>query len=91
MSVFRTFQAVASTQALDTCNFDQIEKPGTYVENRWGTLFRMPLEALPKRKHARRNAVTREPWPVTRLTSDPDVPVSTARGLAEKLGVWVSF
>ena len=30
-----------------TCNFDQIREPGTYVENRWGTLFRMPEDGLP--------------------------------------------
>jgi hypothetical protein len=51
----------------------------------------MPSDALPKRRRSNRKRVVREPWPVTRLTEDPNVPVVAARRIAAELGVWTSF
>jgi hypothetical protein len=91
MDIRTVLKAFQPARSLETCNFDQIEAPGTYVENRWGTLFRMPSDALPKRRRSNRKRVVREPWPVTRLTEDPNVPVVAARRIAAELGVWTSF
>ena len=75
-----------------TCNFDQIDSPGTYVENRFGTVFRMPEDALPTaRKRKRRNGIVcHEMWTVTRLSDDPYIPMSKARRLATSLGLLIS-
>ena len=91
MNALRKLESVASIRVLDTCNFDQIHSAGTYVENRWGTLFRMPADALPQEKNPRHRRVVRETWPVTRLTDDPYVPVAKARRLARDLGLWTRF
>jgi hypothetical protein len=84
----RTF---AVARSLRTCDIDQIDTPGTYVENRWGTIFRMPKEALPSERHGRSKRLSRESWPVTRLTKNPDIPLDTARKLATHLGLRINF
>lgn len=80
-----------NAQSLYTCNFDQIETPGTYVERRWGTLFRMPAEALPRAKDHSAKTVAREPWFVTRLSRDPALPVTKARRIAIDCDLPVGF
>ena len=91
MRILRKSETVETTRVLDTCNFDQIRAPGTYVENRWGTLFRMPKEALPTKSYRSSKRVAREWWPVTRLSDDPDVPVAKARRIGAALGLQISF
>jgi hypothetical protein len=91
MRILRKSETVETTRVVDTCNFDHIRTPGTYVENRWGTLFRMPKEALPTKNHRSSKRVAREWWPVTRLSDDPYVPVAKARRIGAELGLQISF
>jgi hypothetical protein len=72
-------------------NFDEITEAGTYIETRWGTLFRMPAGIFPlKRRHAA-ECVKRDRWPVIRLSPDPRISLAAAHKLAAALGVWVTF
>jgi hypothetical protein len=81
----------ASARSLRTCNFDQVDVPGTYIERRWGTLFRLPKDVLPSDRDRSSKRVAREWWPVTRLTRNPNIPLSTARKLAMHLGLRFNF
>lgn len=91
MNAFTSFGDFASIRSLRTCNFDQITLPGAYVENRWGTLFRVPEGVLPSVKHPSSKRVAGENWLVTRLTYNPFVPLALARRIAAQLGLPVSF
>ena len=92
MGAARKLATFAPQSSLSTCNFDQIDSPGTYVENRFGTIFRMPEDALPaaRRRKRRNGIVCHELWTVTRLSDDPFIPMSKARRLATALGLIVS-
>jgi hypothetical protein len=70
------------------CNFDEISEPGTYLETRWGTLFRMPSRV--RRRHVAER-VEREQWPVIRVSRDPWISLATACKLAAALGIWMKF
>jgi len=74
-----------------TCNFDQIREPGTYVENRWGTLFRMPEDGVPANRPVAAKRASRECWSVTRVSRNPRIPLELARKIARNLGVATSF
>jgi hypothetical protein len=91
MSAVRKPENVQSMHTLYTCNFDQIETPGTYIENRSGTLLRIPEDALAPGRSPRIQVVANEPWTVTRLTDDPYVPLTKARMLAADLDLPVNF
>jgi hypothetical protein len=89
MYALTQLEAVQEARIRNTCNFDQIVEPGTYVEVRWGVLFRMPADALPPKRRFGSRRVHREQWPVTQLSRDPDLPVGKARSLAAELGLEV--
>jgi len=84
-------QTTAPTRNRVTCNFDQIREPGAYVENRWGTLFRMPEDGLPATQHVTVRRAVRERWPVTRISRNPRISLELARRLAANLGVATRF
>lgn len=92
MGAVKNLAILAQKTFKRTCNFDQIDAPGTYVENRFGTIFRMPADALPapRRRKRRHGIVCHELWTVTRLSDDPFIPMSQARRLATALGLLVS-
>jgi hypothetical protein len=91
MKVLKRIQRIASALSVRTCNFDEIEAPGTFMEHRWGTLFRVPKEALASGKDPSPKCMARELWLVTRLTNTPDTPVEKARWIAGNLGLRFSF
>jgi hypothetical protein len=91
MSAVKKFENVSPTRSLHTCNFDQIETPGTYVECRTGTLLRVPDDALAPGRSPRIEIVAHEPWMVTRLSDDPYVPLTKARMIAADLDLPVNF
>ena len=91
MKILRRIERVASALSVRTCNIDEIEAPGTFLEHRWGTLFRMPKEALASGKHPSSPRMARELWLVTRLTNCSDTPVEKARWIAGNLGLKFSF
>jgi len=86
-----TSESAAPTRNRVTCNFDQIDEPGAYVENRWGTLFRMPEDGFPANRPVTARRAVREQWPVTRVSRNPRIPLELARRLAANLGVTTSF
>jgi hypothetical protein len=91
MSTLRKLEHGSPTRSLHTCNFDQIETPGTYVECRTGTLLRVPEDALAPGRSPRIEIVAHEPWTVTRLAEDPYVPLTKARMIAADLDLPVNF
>jgi len=91
MSAVKKFENVSPTRSLHTCNFDQIETPGTYVECRTGTLLRLPDDALAPGRSPRIEIMSHEPWTVTRLSDDPYMPVTKARMIAADLDLPVNF
>jgi len=72
-------------------NFDEIHEAGTYIETRWGTLFRMPAGIFPVKHRHTAERVKRERWPVIRLSRDPRISLAAAHKLATAVGVWVTF
>jgi hypothetical protein len=91
MNTAKKFEIALPTQTFPTCNFDQIESPGTYVECRTGTLIRLPEDALAQGRNPRVEIVTHEPWTVTRLSDDPYLPLTKARMIAADLDLPVNF
>lgn len=91
MSNVRKSETPQQTHSVYTCNFDQIETPGTYIENRTGTLLRVPEDALAPGRSPRIQVVAHEPWTVTRLTDDPFVPLTKARMIAADMDLPVNF
>lgn len=91
MSAVKKLENVLHKQALHTCNFDQIETPGTYVECRTGTLMRVPDDALAPGRSPRIEIVADEPWTVTRLSDDPYLALTKARMIAADLDLPVNF
>ena len=91
MSTVKKFENTLPTRSLHTCNFDQIENPGTYVQCRSGTLLRVPEDALAPGRSPRIEILTTEPWMVTRLSDDPYVPLTKARMIAADLDLPVNF
>jgi hypothetical protein len=91
MSAVKKFEHASSTRSLHTCNFDQIETPGTYVECRTGTLLRVPEDGLAPGRSPRIEIVAQETWTVARISDDPYVPLTKARMIAADLDLPVNF
>ena len=71
--------------------FDTIRDPGTYVCNWNGYLLRVPSGALSPGPGRVINLIGVEPLLVTRISADPELPVSHARQLASDLGLRIRF
>lgn len=70
--------------------FDLLRAPGSYVCNWNGFLLRVPPGSLgPGGREI--NIVGREPLFVTKISDDPNLPVTRARELASRLSLRVSF
>ena len=91
MTTVKKFENVSPSRSLHTCNFDQIETPGTYVDTRTGTLLRVPEDALAPGRSPRIEIVAHEPWTVTRVSEDPYIPLTKARMIAADLDLPVNF
>jgi len=74
-----------------TCQFDQIESPGIYIENKTGTLFRIPDDALAPGRSPVIEVLNEEPWVVTKISDDPYMPLTKARMVAADLDLPVNF
>ena len=73
------------------CSFNQIESPGCYVSTETGRLLRVPADALAKGQSPKIETVGSTPWIVTRLSSDPYLPISKARMIAADIDIEVNF
>ncbi len=71
--------------------FDTISSPGAYVCDWSGHLLRMPERALSSSLAPELNIVGREPLTVTKISDDPEVPLTRARTLAVGLGLAIGF
>lgn len=70
---------------------DTVDAPGAYLCNWSGHLMRISERSLLPHGALALNIVGAEPLTVTRISNDPDVPLSEARGLAWRLGLSVGF
>ena len=71
--------------------FDRICSPGAYVCNWSGHLLRIPAGSLLPGGPLALNIVGGEPLTVTKISDNPDVPLSEARGLAWSFGLSAGF
>jgi hypothetical protein len=70
---------------------DTVDAPGAYVCNWSGHLLRISERSLLPAGPLAMNIVGAEPLTVTRISENPDLPLSEARGLAWRLGLSVGF
>jgi hypothetical protein len=71
---------------------DTVDAPGAYVCNWNGHLLRISQRSLlPAGGSLALNIVGAEPLTVTRISENPDLPLSEARGLAWRFGLSVGF
>ncbi len=71
--------------------FDEITSPGAYLCNWSGHLLRVPEGGLLPGGPLALNIVGGEPLTVTKISDDPDVRLSEARGLAWSYGLSAGF
>jgi len=74
-----------------TCEFDQVDSPGVYIENRRGTLLRIPADSLIPGRSPAIEVISDEPWLVTKISEDPFLPLTKARMIAADLDLQVHF
>lgn len=72
-------------------SFDSINEPGAYVANWSGNLIRVPEDGLAQGRSPLINIIGPEPLTVTKISSNPFVPITKARLLASNLDVNVNF
>jgi hypothetical protein len=71
--------------------FEQISTPGCYILKQTGTLLRVPLDALGNGRGPAINVVSKDRWLVTKISSDPYLPLSRARAVAADCDLPVNF
>ncbi len=71
--------------------FNVVDTPGAYVCNWSGHLLRVPDDAISACRSPVVNLVGNEPLTVTKISDDPDVPLSQAKRLAADLRLEVHF
>jgi len=76
---------------LTSCEFGEVDAPGLYVENRTGTLLRIPDDGIAPGRSPVIQAVARHPWVVTRISEDPYLSLTKARMIAANLDLDVNF
>jgi hypothetical protein len=74
-----------------TCDFDDINHPGLYIEHRSGTLLRIPEDAVVPGRSPVLQVVASEPWVVTKISDDPYLSLTKARLIAANLDLQVNF
>jgi len=74
-----------------TVPLDGIGSAGAYVCNWSGHLLRVPPTSVKVAGRLDLNIVGGEPLTVTKISDDPDLPLSQARGLAWCFGLSVGF
>ncbi len=71
--------------------FEQISTPGCYILKQTGTLLRVPPDALENGRSPAINVVSKDRWLVTKISSDPYLPLSRARAVAADFDLPVNF
>jgi len=86
-----TTTQVRDTQHTQRVAFSELHRPGTYVCNETGTLFRIPQDALVSGRSPLIEIVSTQPTMMTKLSDDPWLPISKARELAADCDLYISF
>ncbi len=76
---------------LFSCEFDAINTPGLYIENRTGILLRIPEDALVPGRSPAIEILSNDTWIVTKISDDPFMPVTKARMIAADLDIRTNF
>ena len=71
--------------------FEKITFPGCFVLNRTGDLFRVSEEALAAGHSPTIDIVSKDAWLVTKISSDPYLPLNKARTIAADMDLFVNF
>ena len=71
--------------------FDTISSAGAYVCDWSGHLLRVPVRSIPPGQSLKLNIIGSAPLTVTKISDDPDVPLTEARTLAVSLGARPGF
>ncbi len=71
--------------------FERISQPGCFVVNKTGDLIRIPEDALAEGSSPTIDVVSREPWLVTKISSNPYLPLRKARAVAADMDLHVNF
>lgn len=82
----KDYPRVGATVPLDT-----VSSPGAYVCNWSGHLMRVPESDSPPNGGSRLNLIGAEPLMVTKISADPELPLSKARGLSWCFGISARF
>ncbi len=90
-TVASQYRPRARPQTGATVPFDTISSPGAYVCNWSGHLLRVPGPSIPPGQSLKLNIVGTSPLTVTKISDDPDVPLSEARTLATGVGASPGF
>ncbi len=78
-------------KGLLSCEFSQINAPGVYIEQRTGTLLRVPEDAVVPGRSPVLEIVTNDPWVVSKISDNPFLPLTKARMVAADLDLFVNF
>lgn len=71
--------------------FDRISQPGCFVFNKTGDLVRIPDDALVEGRSPTIDVVSNEPWLMTKISSDPYLPLGKARAVAADMDLQINF
>jgi hypothetical protein len=71
--------------------FSNVNEPGTYISNRTGHMIRIPDDGVCPGRSPLIDIRGKEPVFVTKLSSDPFIPLSKARLIAADLDLKVNF
>ena len=71
--------------------FQKITFPGCFIVKRTGELLRIPEDALAPGRSPTMDIVSKEPWMVTKISSDPYLPLNKARAVAADMDLFVNF
>ena len=74
-----------------TLPFDGIHEPGAYICRWSGHLLRVPADSISSERTPRMSVISADALLVTKLDSDPFIPVPKARLLATNHDVSVNF
>jgi hypothetical protein len=74
-----------------TVSFNQIEDPGVYYNHTTGWLYRIPDEGLNPGHSPLMNVLSNEENLLTKISSDPWMPINKAREICSNMDFFINF
>lgn len=74
-----------------TISFNQVEDPGVYYNHSTGWLYRIPDDGLSAGHSPLMNILSREENLVTKISSDPWIPINKAREICSNMDFFINF